>query len=237
MKNKNLKRFLSFGLVITLLVGMTSNIAFLPTNVEAASSETVIKDVYNYKEDFSNEQGANNWYYNSGNNVEYGKANVSEYNESGDNSYWSLANNKGTRFSKNAFTFSEGYTGKVGIMFEVPKSGTIRIEKKFTLSEITDGKLMKYNIMKATADADEDGTVDLEELEAPIYPVGDKMGMNFVNGYSTYNTYANGATADIDVVTHVKAGERLVFSMQLTGGTNGIVSLDTFTITILQCGS
>lgn len=232
MKHKIIKRILSFGLVLSLLAGILPNNVVLPTNAE--DSQTEIKDVYDYKEDFSGTQGANNWYYNSGDNTKYGKENVSEFGGSGENAYWSLStSSKGTRISKNTFTFAEGYTGKAGIMFEIPKSGTIRIIKKFTVHDV-DNFLVKYSIMKATEDADKDGTIDLEEIETPVFPTGNKLGMNFANNFGTYETYANEKTADIDVVTHVEAGERLVFSMQLNGVANGVVSLDTFTITYVE---
>ena len=146
---KKTKQFLKTSLSIVLVLAMFAGV--FPANAllraDASSSEPVqSKDVYNYMEDFSGVQGENNWYYSSEDHVTYGKQDSTKFNDISEGSYWSLADDKGTKLTKNTITFT-GYNSS-GILFVAPKSGTIKIEQELSVTDVATGKVVKYSIYK-----------------------------------------------------------------------------------------
>ena len=230
---KKTKQFLKTSLSIVLVLAMFAGV--FPANAllraDASSSEPVqSKDVYNYMEDFSGVQGENNWYYSSEDHVTYGKQDSTKFNDISEGSYWSLADDKGTKLTKNTITFT-GYNSS-GILFVAPKSGTIKIEQELSVTDVATGKVVKYSIYKLNADTENSGLVEDADVLSSVYPEATtKLGMNFNSSTSTYKTYENNATDTISKEVEVEAGQRILFHAVSNGGAGPVVTFSKFQLT------
>ena len=224
-----LKSSLSIVLVLAMLVGVFPANALLRADASSGEQDET-KNVYNYIEDFSGVQGQNNWYYSSEDHVTYGKEDGTKFNNISEGSYWSLADDKGTKFTKSSFTFT-GYNGS-GIMFVAPKSGTIKIEQELSVTDVATGKVVKYSIYKLNADTENSGLVEDTDVLSSVYPEGTtKLGMNFNSATSTYKIYENNATDTINKEVEVEAGQRILFHAVSNGGAGPVVTFSKFQIT------
>ena len=224
-----LKSSLSIVLVLAMLIGVFPANALLRADASSGEQDES-KDVYNYIEDFSGVQGENNWYYSAEDHITYGKEDGTKYNDISEGSYWSLADDKGTKFTKSSFTFT-GYNGS-GIMFVAPKSGTIKIEQELSVTDVATGKVVKYSIYKLNADTENSGLVEDTDVLSSVYPEGTtKLGMNFNSATSTYKIYENNATDTINQEVEVQAGQRILFHAVSNGGAGPVVTFSKFQIT------
>ena len=170
----------------------------------------VIKDVYDYINDFSTSQGDDGWYFQPVANNNYDDQIFK------DNSWQHKSSTKTAKFGADILEAPlNGYVAR--IEFKAPKTGTIRIEQKFTVSGGGSGEL-RYGILK---------NVPENNSQSSVYPLG--VSTNLTNG----KKYKDSSSDDITVSVPVMEGQQIWFVMvdTSTETTPFKINLDKFVIT------